>query len=100
MSLSLRVARRAESDIADAGAHYANLGDGLEERLVNELEELFNRLVDQPRMYIEIEPDIRRAVLHHFPYLVFYTVTKFQVVVLAVIHAAQAPAEIRRRLGA
>lgn len=100
MPLVLSVTRRAEDDIDDARSHYKELEESLAERLLDELDELFDRLVEQPRIYVEVEPGIRRAVLHRFPYLVFYTVTEFQVVVLAVIHAAQDPAYIRQRLGA
>jgi len=50
-------------------------------------------------MYLEVEPDIRRAVVHTFPYLVFYTFGADTVHVLAVIHGAQDPGHIKARLG-
>ena len=45
------------------------------------------------------EADIRRAVVHVFPYLVFYTFDASSIHILAVIHGAQDPEYIEARLG-
>jgi plasmid stabilization system protein ParE len=43
---------------------------------------------------------IRRCVLHVFPYLVFYTLSRECIGILAVIHASQDPSYIADRLDA
>ncbi|HEX7075592.1 MAG TPA: type II toxin-antitoxin system RelE/ParE family toxin [Hyphomicrobiaceae bacterium] len=67
---------------------------------MDEIEAAFDRVTSNPLHYQEVEPDIRRAVVHTFPYLVFYTFDEESVHVLAVIHGAQDPAYINERLGA
>ena len=84
----------------DAYQRYQQVQRGLGEKFLNEIDEMLGRIVDQPLMYAEIDPDIRKAIVHRFPYLVLYTVSAGDVVVLAVVHAAQDPAYIRERAGA
>ena len=100
MSRQLIVNPAAEDDILDAFSWYEDRLIGVGSRLLDELEKAFDRIVIHPNSYREVESDIRRAVVHTFPYLAFYTFDDEAVYVLAIIHAAQDPAYIAARLGA
>ena len=100
MSRALIVTPDAEADILDGYLSYEDKQSGLGIRFLNEVEETFARIAPNPLQYQEVEPDIRRAVVHTFPYLVFYTFGPDSVHILAVIHGAQDPAYIKSRLGA
>lgn len=100
MSRALIVTPDAEADILEAFRSYEEKQVGLGARFLDEIEQSLNRVAPNPYLYQEVEPDIRRAVVHTFPYLVFYAFDADAVHVLAVIHGTQDPAYIKARLGA
>ena len=95
----MRILPAAESDIVQARDYYREQED-LGEALLEELDACFARVSENPLSYAEVEPGIRRALLHRFPFIVFYTFHEDVVVVLAIIHAAQDPEYVRSRLDA
>ncbi len=100
MSRTLIVTKEAEADILHGYLSYEEKQDGLGRRFMDEIELACDRILPNPFLYQEVEPDIRRAVTHKFPYLVFYTFDEQTVQVLAVIHGSQDPTYINQRLGA
>jgi plasmid stabilization system protein ParE len=100
MSRTLIVTKEAEADILDGYQSYEEKRRGLGLRFLDEIGLTFDRIIPNPYQYQEVESDIRRAVAHTFPYLVFYTFDENAVQILAVIHGAQDPAYINERLGA
>jgi plasmid stabilization system protein ParE len=99
MSRKLIVSKEAEADILDGYLSYEEKQEGIGLRFMDEIEQSFDRILPNPFLYQEIETDIRRAVTHTFPYLVFYTFDEQTVQILAVIHGTQDPAHINERLG-
>jgi plasmid stabilization system protein ParE len=79
MSWKLLVKSSAESDILDGFVDFEERLDGLGKRFLDEV-------------------GIRRSITHIFPHLVFYTIEKETIFILAVIHAAQDPKYIASRL--
>jgi plasmid stabilization system protein ParE len=100
MSRALIVTPEAEADLLEGFQSYEEKQPGLGSRFLDEVEHSLDRIAPNPYSYQEVEPDIRRAVVHTFPYLVFYIFDADAVHVLAVIHGAQDPAYIKARLGA
>jgi len=100
MSRKLIVTQEAEADILDGYLSHEEKQEGLSRRFMDEIELAFDRILPNPFLYQEVETDIRRAVTHTFPYLVFYTFDEQTVQRLAVIHGSQDPAYINERLGA
>jgi plasmid stabilization system protein ParE len=98
MSWKLLVKSSAESDILDGFVDYEQCLEGLGERFLDEVNISFDRIESNPYLYQEIEEGIRRSITHTFPYIVFYTIEKDMIFVLAVIHAAQDPKYIANRL--
>jgi len=100
MSRKLVVTKETETDILDGFLSYEEKLEGLGRRFLDEVELAFGRILPNPFLYQEVETDIRRTVIHKFPYLVFYTFDDQTVHILAVIHGAQDPAYINDRLNA
>ena len=100
MSRKLIVTKEAEADILHGYISYEEKQEGLGGRFLKEIEPACRRILPNPFLYQEVEPDIRRAVTHKFPYLVFYTFDEETVQILAVIHGSQDPPYINQRLGA
>ncbi len=100
MSRKLIVTKEAEADILNGYLSYEEKQEGIGLRFMAEIEQAFDRILPNPFLYQEVEADIRRAVTHTFPYLVFYTFDEQTLQILAVIHGSQDPAYINERLGA
>ena len=53
---------------------------------------MLDQILEHPLVWTEIEPGIRRAVLHRFPYCVFYGLEPERIEVFAVLHHSRDPA--------
>lgn len=99
MNRYLLVAPAAEQDILLGYRWYEARSKGLGTRFLEELDTLFDRILENPKLYRETIPGLHRSVTKTFPYLVFYAFESNTVHVLAVVHAAQNPGYIEQRLG-
>jgi len=82
-------------DLTEAHAHYSSVADGLGDRFVAALDELFTRLAEFPRSapLVAGYRDVRRGVVRGFPYVVFYRHQPERIDVLRVLHARSADAD-------
>ncbi|MEX2495721.1 MAG: type II toxin-antitoxin system RelE/ParE family toxin [Woeseia sp.] len=98
MSRRLIVEPGAESDIEDGYGWYEERQSGLGARFLTELDTTLVRISENSASYQEVVPEIRRAVTHVFPYLVFFTHTDQAVYILAVVPATQDPELLASKL--
>lgn len=89
-----------EAEIADAVGWYESQQPGLGRRFLAEFRAATTLLRRTPFHYQIIEEQIRRIVLHHFPYSVFYEVHDPDVLIVACLHTSRDPEEWRRRIRA
>ena len=87
----LRIAPRAEIEIADAVAWYEAQRAGLSIEFVHALDQAFMNMSERPASFRAVRSGIRRALLGRFPYGVFFADDDSSVTVLAVIHASRHP---------
>jgi plasmid stabilization system protein ParE len=80
-----------ELDIQATVLWYEDQRSGLGGRFLDELALVFRRIEENPRQFPVIKDDVRRALLHHFPYGVYFLVETESVVVLAVLHSHRHP---------
>ena len=99
MKLILVVEPTAEEDMFIGYRWYEDRHVGLGAKFLEALEELFDHILENPLLYVESIPCVRRSVTRTFPYLVFYAFERNTIHILAVIHAAQDPDYIAERLG-
>jgi hypothetical protein len=66
----------AESDIAQAASWYENQHTALGLRFLDATDQLFDRLRVSPRQFPLVSTDVRRALLHTFPYAVYFRLTR------------------------
>jgi len=91
VSSPVRFKPSAERDIESAFAWYEQHGPGLGDEFLEEIDAAVTRIAANPRAYQIVHGRIRRAVVHRFPYLVFYVIDPREVVVLACMHASRDP---------
>ena len=99
MAAELEDRPEAQDDIEAAALWYEVQRTGLGERFVSEVDVLIDRIRSHPLQFPPIEPPVRRALLHRFPYaLYFVSEDEGGGVVLAVLHQHRNPDAWRDRL--
>ncbi len=81
----------AESDIEDAYQWYESQRKGLGENFLLCVEEALSRAAREPTIYSIVYKEIRRVLIHRFPFGVFFIVGETNISVLAVLHARRNP---------
>ncbi len=97
MKYRLLVAAEAGQDIAEALEWLGGRSAELPPRFELAIEESFAAVLERPAVYPIVHRDIRRALLHHFPYSVFFRVSNDVILVLGVVHQARHPSVWQRR---
>ncbi|HCX31326.1 MAG TPA: recombinase [Blastocatellia bacterium] len=93
MSFDVQVRRAAELDVAEAQLWYEAQSSGLGAEFHSEVSQIIDRLAEAPLIYQIVHRDVRRAVVHRFPYLIWYRVLGEVVTVLACTHGRQDPSK-------
>jgi len=70
----IQVRRAAELDIAEAQVWYEAQRSGLGNEFRSEVSQVIERLAESPLIYQIAHKDVRRAIVHRFPYLIWYRV--------------------------
>lgn len=91
MTRTLIVRPEAEADLAASKVWYEAQYDGLGARFLGEVDATFRRIESNPLAFSFVRGKLRRALLHRFPFGVFYVLTVEHIVVVAVLHAARDP---------
>ena len=98
MSYVVQVRRAAELDVAEAQLWYETQRSGLGAELHSEVSQVIDRLAETPLIYQTVYRDVRRAIVHRFPYLLWYRILGEEVTVLACTHGGQDPSKVISRL--
>ena len=87
----------AEADIKDAYQWYETQRKGLGESFLLCIEEALSRVSRTPKIYAVGHKDIRRTLIHRFPFGIFYIEGERKITVLAVLHARRNPQTWKER---
>jgi len=91
MKYVLRIRKDAEEDAFRVYDWYDDQSVGLGVRLLSELDDVYERIVENPLLYADAHRGVRRAVPRNFPVGVFYTIVGHIIQVIAVDHLARNP---------
>lgn len=87
----------AEADLEDAARWYEDERAGLSERFLSDVDRTIARIRERPFEFPAVSGDVRRALLHTFPYAVYFRTSDEAVVVMAVLHLRRNPKVWRGR---
>jgi plasmid stabilization system protein ParE len=87
----------AAADIEEAFLWYERQRAGLGDEFLVAVRSALDDVVAQPTRYAVIHRDTRRALLHRFPYGIFYRLYGEIVVVVACMHGRRDPRRWRSR---
>ena len=88
----------AEADLEDAVRWYEDERAGFTERFLADVARTFDRIRERPLQFPTVRGDVRRALLHTFPYAVYFGAHDDDVVVLTVLHLRRNPKVWRARV--
>jgi plasmid stabilization system protein ParE len=97
VSLQLSLRPEASADVAEAFSWYQAQRVGLGEEFRTDLDATFTLLLRMPEAGPVVHRGLRRALLRHFPYAVYYGTSEALLEVRAVLHQHRSPAAWRRR---
>ncbi|MGQ0834917.1 MAG: type II toxin-antitoxin system RelE/ParE family toxin [Gammaproteobacteria bacterium] len=72
MTVEVRLRPEAEQDLADAAAWYEEQRPGLGQEFLDEALAAFSAIAEMPLMYAVVYRATRRALMHRFPFGIFY----------------------------
>lgn len=93
----IRLQRDAEQDLAETAIWYEEQQPGLGHQFLDEALATFSSIAEMPSRYPSVHRATRRALMHRFPFGVFYRIDDVGVVVVAVLHGSRHPRTWRRR---
>ena len=81
-----------------AARYYADCQVGLELRFIACVEAALRQISEAPTRWRFFEEDVRRCLVHVFPYAVLYSIESDYVLIIAVMHCSREPGYWRRRI--
>jgi plasmid stabilization system protein ParE len=98
MIVAVRLRPEAERDLADAATWYEDQLPGLGNRFLDEVLITFSAIAEAPLKYPTLHRDTRRALIHRFPFGIYFRVENTAIVVLAVMHGSRNPHRWKARV--
>jgi plasmid stabilization system protein ParE len=97
--VSLRVDLRpeAEADIEEAATWYEGQRETLGDEFLDEMLSVFGSISDNPRLFPIVHRDTHRALIHRFPFGIYYRIEEESIVVMAVMHGSRHPRRWQKR---
>ena len=89
--MRVRLTPAAEGDVRDIYNWYKNQGEGLASQFSSFLGDCLERVGKNPTGYAKVHGEVRRSLLHRFPYCVFYVIRDSEVGVIGVFHGHRDP---------
>lgn len=97
MTLEVRLRPEAEQDLADAAAWYEEQRQGLGHEFLDEVLTMLSSIAETPLMHPNVHRNTRRAIIHRFPFGVYFRVEDATIVVVAVMHGSRNPRRWKNR---
>ncbi len=98
MTRRLHLWDEADLDLLDAVGWYEDQRAGLGAELLIELDAVMQRILQTPLQFPEIKETVRRALLHRFPYSVYFKVGDETLDVIAILHQQRNPRTWEQRI--
>lgn len=81
----------ALAEYADTVQYYTAERVELAQAFINAVENAIYRVRKSPTLYALIDEDLRRCMIHKFPYGIIYTIEPDYILILAIMHCSREP---------
>ena len=95
--MDVEVGARANAEYLEALVWYLERELEVADRFADEVARVLASIGENPRLWPEIEPGFRRALLRGFPYSLIFSIESDRAFVLAVVHHKREPGYWRDR---
>jgi toxin ParE1/3/4 len=93
----VRFTQEAAAEVIAAQDWYEDQGAGLGTQFRDELDAAVQRIAENASQFPAVLNDVRRALMHRFPYCLFFRVEADAITVIACFHPSRDPQEWQRR---
>jgi plasmid stabilization system protein ParE len=97
VTLEVRLRPEAEQDLADAAAWYEEQRQGLGHEFLDEVLTMLSSIAETSLMYPNVHRNTRRAIIHRFPFSVYFRAENTTIVVVAIMHGSRNPRRWKSR---
>ena len=87
----LKISQLAFLEIEDAKEYYNLQKPTLGDTFKNDVKRSIESIKEFPNLYPNVTNDLKRTLLHRFPYSIFYAVTDNTILILSVAHQHRKP---------
>jgi plasmid stabilization system protein ParE len=87
----------AQADIREAATWYEGREVGLGIGFIGEIRASLQHIADNPLRFPTVDEDVRRALLHRFPYSIYFVNEPEAAAIIAVLHQHRRPAAWKSR---
>jgi plasmid stabilization system protein ParE len=98
VTVEVRLRPEAEQDLAEAARWYEDQQPGLGLKFLDEALATISAIAERPLASSAVYGSLRRALLHRFPFGVFFLVDADGAVVIGVFHGSRHPRRWKSRL--
>ena len=88
----------ALEEYREAAIWYANREQELGHQFIAHIEDAIHRVLETPTRWRIIDEDVRRCLVHLFPYAILYTIEDRFILIVAVMHLSRDPDYWRERI--
>jgi plasmid stabilization system protein ParE len=88
----------ALEEYREAAIWYANREQELAHQFIAHIEDAIHRVVETPTRWRIIDEDVRRCLVHLFPYAILYTIEDNFILIVAIMHLSRDPDYWRERI--
>ncbi|WP_024336143.1 type II toxin-antitoxin system RelE/ParE family toxin [Desulfotignum balticum] len=97
MSFIVHIRPEAETDLEEAALWYEKQNPRLGDEFLDEVQGIFKILSENPYLYAVTHKNTRRALVHRFPFGVYYLIDQNSIIVVAVMHGSRHPKRWQKR---
>ena len=78
-------------ELNEAYNWYQSQQTGLGDEFLDCVDNMLNRICQMPESYAVVYLNVRRTVVRHFPYAIYYRIVSSRVIVTAIFHSRRDP---------
>jgi plasmid stabilization system protein ParE len=97
MILSIHLLPEAEQDLLEAANWYEEQQKGLGHQFLDAILVLFSVITETPQAYPYVYRNTQRALMHRFPFGIYYRIEKSKINVVAIMHGNRNPHRWKKR---
>jgi len=88
----------AVAELDAAAAYFAACQPGLENRFIDAVQAAIRRACENPEQYRKFDGEIRRCLVHVFPFAVLYSIEEGFIYIIAISHCRREPGYWKERI--